>query len=171
MHRRQFLFALIGMSPLAADPQGPFYAGDSVTYDPNTIDKTLPDGFEIRQRQTKVKKWLVRNNGSVRWRDRFLSRQDDPSDPTAGFISDKWSPLPNTGPGHRCIMGVAITAPEQIGRCQTFWKQVELLDPRGRRVTHGRFKRMTLRQRDQLTERLMFPGLSGVYALGTVVPR
>jgi hypothetical protein len=99
----------------------PVHEGDRSTF---VSDITLSDGEKVATNQRFTKIWLIRNTGTVTWKNRYIQRQGPTEGP--GRIS---SPLrvrvPYTLPGSDCRIAVRLKSPPLPGSCYAEWKMVD----------------------------------------------
>jgi hypothetical protein len=95
-----------------------FMAGDDATF---ISDVTYPDGSKVTVGSTFVKKWELKNTGSVRWVNRYLAAIG-PSQGACTFPARV--PVPATNPGQTVIISVPVTAPSTPQLCYVPWKMV-----------------------------------------------
>lgn len=87
-------------------------------------DLTVPDGSLVRPGEVLVKRWRIRNAGSVPWVDRWLIRLgslESRSTPiTAGRVR-----VPEAEAGQDVVVEVKITAPPFAGTYEVHWKMAD----------------------------------------------
>jgi hypothetical protein len=106
-------------TPTASTTQpasGPLVQGDESTF---IGDVTYPDGTKVPANQHFVKKWEIKNIGSVRWIGRYLV-------PDGLILGDCTYPsrvsIPTTSPGRTVIISVPVTASSTPQLCYVTWK-------------------------------------------------
>lgn len=86
-------------------------------------DLTVPDGSRVRVGRELVKRWRLRNAGSVAWAGRYLGRVGACSGPSL-ITSPRRVRIPDTRPGETMDVAVAIRAPELPGSTIAYWVMV-----------------------------------------------
>ncbi len=91
-------------------------AGDQATF---IRDVTFPDNSTVRPDQHFIKRWELKNTGSIRWVGRYLIPD--------GFSTGKCSypariRIPATDPNQTVIIDVPVTAANTPGLCYVTWK-------------------------------------------------
>jgi Ig-like domain from next to BRCA1 gene len=90
--------------------------GDQSTF---IRDVTFPDNSIVRTDQRFIKKWELKNTGTVRWVDRYLI----PEGTSTGNCSyPSRIPVPATNPGQTVVIRVPVTAASAPGLCYVTWK-------------------------------------------------
>lgn len=119
-------------APVAAlDLDGTVHEGDSSKF---LADVTVPDGTVVQPGEQIVKVWLLRNNGSVYWRDRYLERVEQSSGPDSCRTPDR-VPINDTAPQQNVQISVVVRAPATApAACKVHWKMV---DESGRELLPG----------------------------------
>ncbi len=114
------LSSLAGASPAPAD--GDVRAAQVNQFDDATFegDVTFPDGSVVAPGQKFTKVWQLRNNGSVRWEGRYLTRMNSTSCQAPDMV-----PVPATDPGKPVRIQVPVTASESPARCKIYWKMTD----------------------------------------------
>lgn len=108
-------------------PQGGRYPipGDSSapgsTPDGSDLDVTIPDGTVVRVDEPFVKTWRIRNNGSIRWENRYLQSFGDT---THMCESVERVRIPRTEPGEVVDVSLRVV-PKHEGTCHVPWKMVD----------------------------------------------
>lgn len=100
---------------LVADP---LVAGDNSAF---IADVTYPDGTKVVAGQHFVKKWEIRNIGSVAWIGRYLAAYGES---TGACTYPSRVLVPETSPGETAIISVTVTAPSTPQVCYVTWKMV-----------------------------------------------
>jgi hypothetical protein len=100
-------------APVPTDPAG----ADDATFEG---DVTIPDGSVVAPGQTFTKVWQLRNNGSVRWQGRYLSRVNSTPCQAPNRV-----PIPATDPGRSVRIEVPVTAGESPAHCKIYWKMTD----------------------------------------------
>lgn len=119
----------------SAGEAGPVFPGDRSEW---LRDITLPDGARVRPRESLTKEWLIRNGGTVPWRNRYIVRIHDPR--SRDLEGADRTPIPDTEPGKECTVRVRLRAPSSPGECVEIWK---MADDRGVQLLPG-LKGLTL---------------------------
>ncbi|GII77126.1 hypothetical protein Sru01_21080 [Sphaerisporangium rufum] len=96
-------------------------------------DVTYPDGSEVAAGGMFVKKWLIRNTGTTRWRQRFLTRVARGGD--GPCTAPERVPIATTEPGRSVEIAVPVRAGDRPGRCKIYWK---MTDADGRPLLAGK---------------------------------
>jgi transcriptional regulator with XRE-family HTH domain len=94
--------------------------GDAATF----VSETPPDGSSIPCGATFTKTWTIRNSGSVPWHGRRLRRIG----PTIGpwtLASQRFTSIPDTGPGGTVSISVEIKTPHMETAAVAQWKMVD----------------------------------------------
>jgi DNA-binding winged helix-turn-helix (wHTH) protein len=89
-------------------------------------DLTVPDGTIVKVNERFIKRWEIKNVGSVPWVGRFLARLGLTSGP-GRLASPERVPIPTTRPGKSCVVEVELVAPRYPGSCYAEWKMVDAL--------------------------------------------
>lgn len=84
----------------------------------------VKDGTIVGQGERVVKRWRIRNAGSVPWRGRFLERIGASSGP-AILTSPQREPIPNTMPGQSVDIAIELVAPDLPGSTIAYWQMVD----------------------------------------------
>ncbi len=128
--------ATITTTPIVTDPtliaQGtPGALCDSMTFDPATVDVTIPDGSQMTPGQEFVKTWKIKNNGTCAWGDGY------------GLIysyGEKMSgqPVPLgtvVEVGQEFNVSINFKAPDKVGEYTSAWQMANALNvPFGKAV-------------------------------------
>jgi len=102
-------------TPRATAPLTP---GDNSAF---VADVTYPDGSTVTEGQHFIKRWKIRNTGTVLWANRYL----DPVGSSTGLCSyPARVKIPMTRPGQEVIISVPVTAATSPGLCFVTWKMV-----------------------------------------------
>lgn len=83
-------------------------------------DVTFPDGSVVAPGQRFTKVWQLRNTGSLRWEQRYLTRVN-----TTACQAPDMVPIPVTDPGRSVRIPVPVTAAESDARCKIYWKMTD----------------------------------------------
>jgi hypothetical protein len=83
-------------------------------------DATFPDGSVVAPGKTFTKAWQLRNNGSVRWEGRYLTRMNSTACQAPDMV-----PIPATDPGKPVLIQVPVTASESPAHCKIYWKMTD----------------------------------------------
>jgi hypothetical protein len=84
-------------------------------------DVTYPDGTKVPEGQSFIKKWEVKNIGSVPWIGRYL----EPDGKVTGACTyPSRVPVPATYPGKTAIISVPVVASSTPQVCFVTWKMV-----------------------------------------------
>lgn len=83
-------------------------------------DLTYLDGSEVPAGETFLKKWRLRNTGTVRWENRFLTRVN-----TTLCKAPEMVRIPATDPGETVDIEVKVTAADRSTRCKIDWKMTD----------------------------------------------
>ncbi|MFN8411980.1 MAG: NBR1-Ig-like domain-containing protein [Anaerolineales bacterium] len=102
---------------------------DDYTFDPATVDVTIPDGTPMTAAQEFVKTWKIKNTGNCTWGEGY------------GLIysyGEKMSGQPVTistavQPGQEIEVSVNFKAPDKVGEYTSAW---QMANPKG--VTFGK---------------------------------
>jgi transcriptional regulator with XRE-family HTH domain len=109
------------LSPLLIARQARYpLEGDEATF----VSETPADGSSVPCGTTYVKRWTIRNSGSVPWRGRRLRRIG----PTLGpwtLGSERHTRFPDTDPGDTVTISVAIKTPHMETAAVAQWKMVD----------------------------------------------
>ncbi len=87
-------------------------------------DVNFPDGTKVKPGQRLVKKWEIKNAGSVTWKDRFLA----PVESTAGeddLKAIKKTKVPLTKAGQLCTLEAELVAPKEKGTYKVTFKMMD----------------------------------------------
>lgn len=115
----------------ASGSPGAVHEGDSSDF---LGDVTIPDGTVVRPDEQFVKVWLIRNDGSVYWRDRYLERVDPANGPNDCRTPER-VPISDTPPQRNVQISVVVRAPATApASCKVDWKMV---DESGRELLPG----------------------------------
>jgi hypothetical protein len=119
-------------APVAAgNSDGVVHEGDSSQF---LADVTFPDGTVVRPGEQFVKVWLIRNDGTVHWHDRYLERIEQASGPDDCRTPDR-VPINDTAPQQTVQISVTVRAPvTDSAICKVYWKMV---DESGRELLPG----------------------------------
>jgi hypothetical protein len=99
-------------------PANPLVQGDNSTF---IADINYPDGTKVPAGQHFVKKWKIKNIGSVPWIGRYLA----PDGKITGACTyPSRVPVPTTYPGKPAIISVPVVAPSAPQVCYVTWKMV-----------------------------------------------
>ncbi len=86
---------------------------DSVSYDLDTVDVTVPDNTVMSPGQDFVKTWKVKNNGSCPWGAGYALAYAGYSDKMSG----EFVPFNEViQPGEEVEVSVQFTAPDEVGK-------------------------------------------------------
>lgn len=103
-------------SPQGLQPSGPLIPGDDSSF---VTDVTYPDGSVVTEGQRLIKKWEIKNTGTVLWAGRYLV----PDGTRTGLCSyPSRVSIPVTRPGEDVIISVPVTASDSPGVCFVTWK-------------------------------------------------
>jgi transcriptional regulator with XRE-family HTH domain len=91
------------------------------------VSETPPDGSTIPCGATFTKRWVIRNSGTVAWRGRRLRRIGPVTGPWT-LTSERFTPLPDTGPGRVVEVSVKLRAPQMETAAVAQWKMVDTDD-------------------------------------------
>jgi hypothetical protein len=100
----------------APEATGPLVPGDSSVF---VTDVTYPDGSTVAEGQHFIKKWEIRNTGTVLWVGRYLAA-DGISRGSCTYPSRVV--IPTTYPGQDVTISVPVTASDSPGLCFVTWK-------------------------------------------------
>ena len=105
----------------AADPPvvGPRVPGDNSEF---VADLTYPDRSPVLTGQHFIKKWELKNIGSVSWVNRYLIPDGSSTGRCAYPPKVK---IPATYPGQTVVISVPVTASSTVGLCLVTWKMVD----------------------------------------------
>jgi Ig-like domain from next to BRCA1 gene len=95
---------------------GPLVAGDNSAF---VSDVTYPDGSKVVAGQRIIKKWEIKNTGSVTWTGRYLVADGES---TGACTYPSRVPVPTTDPGHTAIISVSVMAASTPQVCYVTWK-------------------------------------------------
>lgn len=87
-------------------------------------DVTYSDGTKVKPGEKMVKKWKIKNTGSVIWKGRILKAVKS----TAGdkdLEGIEKTEVPETKPGETCIIEATLKAPERQGQYKVSFKVVD----------------------------------------------
>lgn len=87
-------------------------------------DLTIRDGERVRPAERLVKRWRIRNGGTVPWIDRSLERDGASAGP-ALIASPRRVQIADTQPGETVDIEVGIKAPTLPGSTIAYWKMVD----------------------------------------------
>jgi hypothetical protein len=98
------------------------------TYNPDTIDVTVPDNTQMAPNQVFTKTWRIRNAGSCSWNFNYLLIFDhgDGMGVTDGYTQQLTTGVVN--PGQEVDLNVNLKAPSTTGTYTGYWR---LRDPGG----------------------------------------
>jgi hypothetical protein len=98
------------------------------TYNPGTIDVTVPDNTQMAPNQIFTKTWRIRNAGSCSWNSSYLLIFDhgDGMGITSGYTQQLTTGVVN--PGQEVDLNVNLKAPATTGTYTGYWR---LRDPSG----------------------------------------
>ncbi len=111
------LSSLAAASPAPADGQSRAAQFDDATFEG---DMTFPDGSVVAPGQRFTKVWQLRNNGSMQWEGRYLTRMNSTSCQAPNMV-----PIPTTDPGEPVRIQVPVTASESPAHCKIYWKMTD----------------------------------------------
>jgi Ig-like domain-containing protein len=97
-------------------PSGPLIPGDNSSF---VADVTYPDGSAVTEGQHLMKKWEIRNIGTVLWVNRYLVANGTQTG-LCTYPSRVLIPL--TRPGQNVIISVPVTGSDSPGMCFVTWK-------------------------------------------------
>jgi Ig-like domain from next to BRCA1 gene len=92
--------------------------GDNSTF---IKDVTYPDRSKVVIGQHFIKKWEIKNTGTVRWVGRYLAAIGES---TGSCTYPSRIPVPTTNPGQSAIISVPVTAAGSPEVCFVTWKMV-----------------------------------------------
>jgi hypothetical protein len=95
---------------------GPLVPGDNSVF---VTDVTYPDGSTVTEGQHFIKKWEIRNTGTVLWAGRYLAAHGI-SRGSCTYPSRVV--IPTTHPGQDVTISVPVTASDSPGLCFVTWK-------------------------------------------------
>jgi hypothetical protein len=98
---------------------GPVVTGDNSAF---VRDVTYPDESKVLVGQRFIKKWEIKNTGTVLWAGRYLV-PDGESTGTCSYPSRV--AVPTTYPGNTAIISVSVTAPSAPQVCYVTWKMAD----------------------------------------------
>jgi Ig-like domain from next to BRCA1 gene len=105
-------------APATPGPTAPRTPGDNSAF---IADVTYPDGSTVTEGQHFLKRWKIRNTGTVLWASRYLA----PVGSSTGLCSyPARVKVPDTRPGQDVIISVPVTASTSPGLCFVTWKMV-----------------------------------------------
>jgi transcriptional regulator with XRE-family HTH domain len=87
-------------------------------------DLTLPDGSIVTPGARLLKRWRLRNAGSVTWRGRSLERIGASIGPAA-ITSPRLVPIADTNPGESVDIEIEVEAPALPGSTIAYWQMVD----------------------------------------------
>jgi uncharacterized protein YkwD len=93
-------------------------------------DVTIPDDTPVKQGETFVKIWRVRNAGTCAW-DKSYALVHQSGEVMSAPLSN---PLPDVPPGATVDISIELTAPARGGRTVSYW---EFQNPQGKRFGVG----------------------------------
>jgi Ig-like domain from next to BRCA1 gene len=96
------------------------FPGDESTF---IRDVTFPDNSIVKPGQRFIKKWELKNTGTVRWTDRYVI-PDGPSTGECSYPSQ--IPVPATNPGQTVVISVPVIAASS-GLCYVTWKMTNAI--------------------------------------------
>ena len=96
----------------------PLIPGDNTEF---VKDINYPDWSQVEVGAHFIKKWELRNTGSVRWSGRYIV-PDGTSMGTCTYPGRV--PVPATDPGHVVIISVPVMAASEPQLCMATWKMV-----------------------------------------------
>lgn len=95
-----------------------FVLCDSLSFDPATVDVTVPDNTVMTPGQDFIKTWKVKNNGSCPWGAGYVLAYADYDDDMSGqFIAL----TEVVQPGQEVELSVQFKAPDQAGTYLSAW--------------------------------------------------
>jgi hypothetical protein len=83
-------------------------------------DVTYPDGTAVDAGAYFTKVWRIRNTGSVRWRNRYLTQIGQ-----SPCQAPRMVPIPTVYPGNSVDVSVRVRAAATPARCRVFWKMTD----------------------------------------------
>jgi len=116
-------------TPVVTDPtliaQGtPGALCDSMSFDPATVDVTIPDGTKMTAGQEFVKTWKITNNGACAWGDgygliyAYGERMDGQPVPLEGVVEV----------GQEVEVSINFKAPDKAGEYTSAWQMANALN-------------------------------------------
>jgi hypothetical protein len=84
-------------------------------------DVTYPDGSKVISGQHFIKKWEIKDTGTVRWVGRYLAAMGES---TGSCAYPSRVPVPTTNPGQSVVISVPVTAASIPQLCFVSWKMV-----------------------------------------------
>jgi hypothetical protein len=84
-------------------------------------DVTYPDGSDVMVGQHFIKKWEIKDTGTVRWVGRYLAAIGES---TGSCTYPTRVPVPITNPGQSAVISVPVTAATTPELCFVTWKMV-----------------------------------------------
>ncbi len=94
--------------------------GDAATF----VSEEPPDGSTVPCGAHFIKRWTIRNSGSVPWHDRQLRRIGPTTGPWT-LTSAQFTPIPDTEPGETVTISVELGAPQMETAAVAQWKMVD----------------------------------------------
>lgn len=94
--------------------------GDEATF----ISETPPDGSTVPCGANFTKSWTIRNSGDVPWHGRRLRRIGPTTGPWT-LTSERFTTIPDTEPGERVTISVALHTPQMETAAVAQWKMVD----------------------------------------------
>lgn len=91
------------------------------------VSEKPPDGSTVPCGATFIKSWTIRNSGSVPWQGRRLRRIGPTTGPWT-LSSERFVPIPDTGPGEEVEVSVKLRAPQMQTAAVAQWKMVDADD-------------------------------------------
>jgi Ig-like domain from next to BRCA1 gene len=111
-------------SVTASPPNSPSDIGMTLVPGDNSSfirDVTYPDGSEVITGQHFIKKWEIKNTGTIRWVGRYLAAMGES---TGSCTYPSRVPVPTTNPGQTVVISVPVTAASFSEVCFVTWKMV-----------------------------------------------
>jgi len=122
------LFALantfLASAPVTSPASAPSATGPLVPSDNSEFikDLTFPDGSTVVVKQHFMKKWEIKNIGTVRWVGRYLAPKGQS---TGNCVYPSRVQVPTTHPGQPAVISVPVTAPSTPELCFVTWRFIQ----------------------------------------------